>query len=302
MIPLTIKFQAYIPKSLGKPLLSYFEGHRHFNPREMTNYEAFRRALQECDSHGYTWLPEPGNSMSHCYFATDNVHFHDHHRNHSTRLNVHLELDLTKTGNLGIADRIFKHESHREWGGNGSQHSDESHRVRAYIAPNDYMDSGSPFLGTDGRYKGICEKYRPLRSDENPLKTRIENRKQQAFSAGENDTTIVTVSASAGYPFTEPFSPNIDFELKIEVYKHLSHRQIAVYISGEHNDFPTYELIVGHRVAYTYNPSNFGYTGPSYGNLNKSRRFHATEWIRLQDWDIRKMQDRRNPYKRYPGN
>ncbi len=35
MLPINIKFQAYIPKSLGKSLLSYFQFDPRFNPKVM---------------------------------------------------------------------------------------------------------------------------------------------------------------------------------------------------------------------------------------------------------------------------
>ncbi|MCF6350952.1 MAG: hypothetical protein L3J23_07995 [Flavobacteriaceae bacterium] len=46
MISLRITFQAYIPKSLGKPLIEYFKNHKHFNPKDMINYDEFKRKLQ----------------------------------------------------------------------------------------------------------------------------------------------------------------------------------------------------------------------------------------------------------------
>lgn len=43
MIPITINFNAYIPKNLGKPLLSYFEHDSRFNLNKMANYYQFRQ-------------------------------------------------------------------------------------------------------------------------------------------------------------------------------------------------------------------------------------------------------------------
>ncbi|MFL0119554.1 hypothetical protein [Tenacibaculum maritimum] len=95
MFPLSIKFQAFIPKSLGKPLLSYFENTNRF--KLLDNKEEFIRQLSSFDIEKHTWLPEPGSLSN--YYATDNVKMFHHHSEHSTRLAINAEIDLTKIGN-----------------------------------------------------------------------------------------------------------------------------------------------------------------------------------------------------------
>ncbi len=57
MLPIFVKFQAFIPKSLGKPLLSYFEQDRRFNL--LSNKAAFvqkRCGLSVYFNHAITSL------------------------------------------------------------------------------------------------------------------------------------------------------------------------------------------------------------------------------------------------------
>ncbi|MEM0940819.1 MAG: hypothetical protein AAGI25_13650 [Bacteroidota bacterium] len=166
MLPISIKFQAFIPKSLGKPLLSYFQNHKHFNA--LKNEDEFVRNIRNIDAKGHTWLPEPGNYFSHKYFATDNVEMFHHHSEHSTRLSIHAEIDIIKIGNYGCGSEIFKHKYHKDWGGLSSQHSGLSHQVKAYIKKVPKMiDTGTAFIETTHHYVGIySDTIRHKRSDE----------------------------------------------------------------------------------------------------------------------------------------
>ena len=87
MLPISVKFQAYIPKSLGKPLLYYLKQNPRFT--YLSNREDFVRKLNAKDRKGCTWLPEPGGTLTNYYFATDDVDIHDHPRDHTTRLGLH---------------------------------------------------------------------------------------------------------------------------------------------------------------------------------------------------------------------
>lgn len=283
MLPISIKFQAYIPKSLGKPLLDYFKRDSRFSL--LSNREEFVRKLRAKDWKGFTWLPEPGGVMTNYYFATDNTDIHDHHSEHTTRLGLHLEIKPEKIGNYSLIDEMLMHRHHENWGGINSQHSGESHRVKAYIKRIPFYDD-MPKASNKDIYIGVCdESIRTLRSKEKPLDVSFFNSKENSFSQGNNDITTIRLSGSAGYPFTPEFAtPNIDFELRIKLHKNLSNKSINININGWHNDFPAYELIIGHRVIYKHNPSRFGHTGPNPFNLSQKRDFSATEWIRLDDW------------------
>ncbi len=289
MLSLKITFQAYIPKSLGKPLIYYFKKHKHFNPKDMINYDEFKRKLLAKSKLGSsTWIPEPFiGGIRNTFFATDNTDFHNHHTEHGKRLQITANIDLRKIGKFGVFDTIFTHKH----GKFNHQHSDKSHQVQAYIQklPN-YVDTGTTFIETDAVYKGVfIPKHR--RSIEEPLKTSIINKLTGTFfhqmgTRVENNTTIIKVSASAGYPFIWN-STHIDFELEIELIKDISSKNITVNIKGSHDDFPAYELLVNGLVKYNYNPARHGYTGPTPYNLGMvSRDFSITEWIGLSDHHI----------------
>ncbi|MCF6347395.1 MAG: hypothetical protein L3J20_03745 [Flavobacteriaceae bacterium] len=306
MLPIRITFQAYIPKSLGKPLLSYFQNHPNFNSKDMINFDEFKRDLQSKDVlGGSTWIPEPLiGSVRDTFFATDNIDFHDDHSQHGKRLSIEASIDLTKIGKFGVFDTIFSHKNHDDGSANKlyHQHSDESHQVQAYIqkVPS-HVDTGTTFIETDIVYRGVFdEKFK--RTEEVPLKTSIDNKLTGTFfhtmgTRVENNTTVIKVSASAGYPFAEPFSPNIDFELEIKLIKDILNKHITVNVKGLHNDFPAYELLVNGLVKYNYNPEDHDYSGPTLYNLGMaSRDFNTTEWVNLSDWEIKEMERNNDPF------
>ena len=305
MPPLTIKFQCFIPNSLGKPIFDYFKNQKHFN--KIKNRAEFTKKLKALDSNGYTWLPEPGGSITDNYFATDNIDLHDESLIHDTRLGFHMQIEPEKIGDFSYMDNVFEHAKHGNgWGGVNSQHSGESHQVKAYIKrePVSYIDTGTAFMESgDYIYTGICkDKIAAKRSKEEPLTMNFENKLlgtyyHQAGAIIPKDSTVFKISASAGYPFAEPLSPNIDFELEIQLTKNLTSRNITINISGWHNDFPAYELIIGNEIVYNHNPVKFGYTGPTPRNLTKSREFNFSKWIRLEDWEVRDI-DKRTKFER----
>ena len=292
MFPITIKFQAFIPRSLGKPLRYYFQNHPQFNA--LVNKEAFVRKIENIGKKDFTWLPEPGNGLTQCYFATDNVEMSHHPSKHSTRLAIHLEIDPCKIGNMSSMDRIFKHKHGSDEVAINLQHSGLSHRVKAYIkkVPK-LIDTSGTLIKTVHHYVGICNDIDIGRAKENPLDIKITNSKT-SFRQMYDDTTTIKIAASAGYPFIKIISPNIDFKLEIQLYKNLGSvgcGSIDISVGGEHNMFPAYELLIGDRIAYTHNPSDYGYTGPSYGGLWKSKSFCAMDAIRLRDWEVRDLEN-----------
>lgn len=290
MLPISIKFRAFIPKSLGRSLLSYFERDHRFN--QLGNKAAFIRRLRIQDNKGVTWLPEPLiGAINQCYFATDNVDFHHPRSKHSVRLGFHAKIEPQKIGNYRITDRIFVHHEHENgWGGINSQHVGVSRRVRAYITRIPFY-SGTPRTSDKDVYVGVCDDtIEPKRSDEDPLKFFINNSKSVHSSSEGNDTTTIQVAASSGYPFLEPAAVNIDFDLQIELHKNITNKSIDVHVRGSHNYFPAYELSIGHNIRYNHNPANYGHTGPTPINLSMSKNFSATDWIRLANWQVREVQ------------
>ncbi|MFV0305619.1 MAG: hypothetical protein ACK5IC_09095 [Moheibacter sp.] len=296
MIPINIKFQAYIPKSLGKPLISYFENDRRFNPNTLSNYSEFRRNLY-AQGGNKNWLPEPGNTISSCYYSTDDTDFHDHHSTHTIRLGFEANFKPEKIGNYSTFDKysIFGHSTHIDGSKSksGHQHSDNSHRVEAYFKKEQFYDDKPSGYDT---YTGICKPQFTKRSEEKSLKISIRNGISGTYftfpnSRPQNETTIVDVSASAGYPFTpESITPNVDFELKIELYLDQSLKKVQISVSGWHNDFPAYELIVDGMVVYNYDPSKKGYTGPTPYNLGiVTTNFSKVSWRQLTDFEMHRI-------------
>jgi len=254
------------------------------------NKEEFVRKIRNIDAKGFTWLPEPGNNFTNKYFATDNVEMFNNHSEHSSRLAISAEINPSIIGNMSKEDKIFLHNSHDNCGGINSQHSGLSHQVTAYIENVSKMiDTGAIFIEADNYFLGVCsDTIKSVRSFENPLNIEVQNSLSgmyfhQTGTRVDDDTTTIKVSASAGYPFAEPGSPNIDFALEIKIYKNYSSKSIQVNVKGFHNDFPAYELIIGNRIVYSHNPSDYCYTGPSFANLWKSRSFNKTEWIPLDN-------------------
>jgi hypothetical protein len=294
MSVINLQFIAYIPKSLGKSLLSYFKFDPKFNPKVMTNYDEFKRKLEGIDRRNYKWLPEPGNLISHYYFATDEADFHNSHNDHSVRLSVNMNIDIAKIGSFTRFDEsdIFRHSC-----GNSNQHSDDSHRVEAYIRPTrayyDYAQAGN--YPTDIQYEGICGDRKSQTAVERPLKKSIRNTFSgkyfiQPGTRLREDSTIIEASASAEYPFLEYVAPKIDFKIAAKLY--LNGNTVEITVDGEHNDFPAYELLIDNKVVYNYDPSKYGYTGPTPYNLGMaSTHFHASKTIGLTYWQVKAIQD-----------
>lgn len=268
MLPLNFTLQAYIPKSLGRPLLSYFQNLPYFNSKQLTNYDQFKSNLESMDRLGGTWLPEPF-PMTSRFFMTDDSDFHKNHTKHSYRLRVKGKLDLAKVGNYSFFDtqKIFEED-------NQKQSSYYSHRCVAYINNNVYEKFDKPF------YVGFFEKFEK-RANENYLNFSVRNEIQGAniFPIGAQrynapDTTVIEVKASAAYPFLP--SPDVDLNLKISIRK-INERDVRITFEGEHDDFPAYELLVNDRVIYSYSPASKGYDGPTPVNLMlKSKKFYHT--------------------------
>jgi hypothetical protein len=295
MHTINIKFQAYIPKSLGKSLLSYFQSDSRFNPRDMLNYGEFKRNLENADRKGCKWLPEPGNFASNYFFATDNANFHNSHSEHHVRLELNMNLEIARIGRFTLFDHndIFNHSPC----GNSKQHSDESHRIEAFIrnkVPLYYGGSETGVVPIGMKYEGVCSGLQSLASEEKPLKKSIRNTvsgtyfSQQGKSVKE-DTTIIETSASAGYPFLEHIAQNIDFKIVAKLY--LNGKTVQISIDGEHNDFPAYELLIDNQVIYNYDPTKHGYSGPTPYNLGMaSTKFRKSKSIYLDNWQVKSIE------------
>ena len=298
MKPIQITLQAYIPKSLGKSLRSYFDKNILFDRRLLSNYDSFKRELESYDKTGFTWLPEPGSFASDCFFATDNQDFHDKkHGVHTGRLSINLNIKPEKIGRYSLLDKsdVFTHSKHSKSSGNGSQHSDESHRVQAYIKKIAFnMDS--PRSSSQDIYMGVITKYPSIRSDESTLEDiSISNTYSGYYFTQKNrkpdyDTSVIKASASAPYPYLKYVAPSIDMNITVKAYLNISSKTVIVTIEGEHNKFPAYELLVNNEVLYSYFPK--GHSGPTPINLGQSKTFLSTYYMKLSDWDMETLKQK----------
>ena len=307
MSDILISLKAYIPKSLGKPLLSYFKNNPDFKPEILSNYKEFKDKLESKDIKEYNWLPEPGNFVTDNYFATDKADFHKLHTDeHTDRLSINLCIDTSKIGTYSNNDisNILKHPIHED-SINSNQHSDDSHSIKAYIKkPNSFDDSIGTKLNSPAglKFVGVCTPIASKRSLEKKLNPLIKNKLSGTYftmqgSKVKNDTTVITVSASGGYPFLETLAPSIDFSISVSLY--LNNRTVEISIDGEHNDFPAYQLLVDNKSIYNYNPSDYGYTGPTPYNLGyASTKFTSKLQKQLSYLEINEsmFKNKKNPF------
>ena len=272
---ISVKFQAYIPKSLGRPITSYFLNSSRL--RRMHNRAEFVRRLRALDNHGYRWLPEPGTGIFGYYTSTDTVDINDHHDYHSTRLETSIVIDPRKLGRYNPSDSFLRHRTH-PGSRSRNHHSSDSHRVRVTVSQDQFYWPMEP--RNDVTYTGRVGNLQSLRSVEEQHDIEVKNkyadhhppdRRPQVFQ-----TTEFTIGASAGYPFLPAATtPNIDYSLKITASLTGAGR-VILKIEGTHNRFPAYELIVNDRLEYHYNPASHGQLGPGPINLNSSERFSQT--------------------------
>lgn len=255
-----IKFQAYIPKSLGKPLYDYFK-----NDPDLTflrDRNDFERRLKSFDGKGYYWIPEPGNSINHYFCSTDDIDYPlIRPFGHSVRLGFELEIDIQKIGEhypKNPSD-VLKHNKFCN-GDDLNQHSGFSHRVQVF------------FQEVAGYYIGHIKEFQPKKSVEKPLICTVKT--MRPYFSTEFDTAEINVIASAGYPYgIEVLTPNIDFNLYFKIQR----TNVGGYVScsGWHNDFPAYEMIVDNTRIYQHIPKA---TGPNLLNLGmKMTHFHCSK-------------------------
>jgi len=285
---ISIIFQAYIPAELGKPLIDYFKDNPSFSPNLLSNYNEFRSNLLGTQTQGMKWIPEPiTGALASRYFSTDDSNFHSgKHKGHTARLKLEGTIDLSKVGKFSLFDiSTMFYDKHNGRLSKDTQHSDESHCVAASIGYDHYSRIGNIAIPT-GKPKGFFEKSKPQRSKELQLNVQLKNDITGQYFAKKGtsltslyDTTTIKVSGSAGYPYLEPLSPNIDLSLKIKLVKTGSN--VLITIEGEHNKFPAYELVINNNVMYNYNPAKHGYKGPSPINLSQSATFTKKYLVKI---------------------
>lgn len=251
-----IRFQAYIPKSLGKPLYDYFKNDHRL--KNLKNKEDFIRQLKSCDSEGYHWIPEPYQAIKTLFCSTDTVDYtHNEHCAHSIRLGFQIEIDINKISRNypNTPSDILKHDTYCTMGKHLHQHSGFSHKVEAYIKDN----------------MGYVKKHTPRRSEEKPLICTFK--RSHPYFGKEKDRyrkIDIIVKASANYPYRSG-SPDIDFEMVFTIErKSIQNGDIKsinngrITCRGTHNAFPAYELVIDDARIYHYKPKD---SGPGILNL-----------------------------------
>lgn len=239
------------------------------------------------------------------YFSVDHVDFHNNHSDHSVRLSAELNLKPEKIGKYSIGDKLsflghsVKHDKER----NGTQHSDDSHRVVDYIKEvlTGYTNSGTAIMKSGSFYKGIVsEEILAKQAYEELIKVESVYNKISGMyyhspnSGVENETSVFKIKASAPYPFLKYTAPNIDFSLKVAVFFNLNSKSVKITVEGSHNEFPAYEWLVNNSVIYNYDPSKKRHTGPTLLNLNQSIDFSSTHYIKIDDVSLNAILNNRN--------
>lgn len=258
-----ITFQAYIPKSLGKPLYDYFKNDPRL--RNLKNKEEFIKQLKSCDTNGYYWIPEPDNVYRNLYCSTDTVDYnHNENSVHSIRLGFQIEIDINKISKSYpmVPTDILKHDTMCTGAKhNNLQHSGLSHRVEVDIKDN----------------IGYVKKYTPKRSEERPLICRINHSNLCCGPEKERDKRVeITIRAAANYPYNK-LAPDIDFEIILTIERKNINGHIKC--EGKHNSFPAYELIINDKRIYHYKPKD---SEPGLLNLTLyNTQFKCSQYVSL---------------------
>jgi hypothetical protein len=219
-------FYAFIPGSLGKSFGSYPY------PSDLANQAAFEGMVKGVSG---TWLPEPGTfeglSTGPWCYATDNRGF----GGGSHRVGFTGSVSAADIGKLKSKGTIFHHDT------SGSERVRWEHT--GYVTSSKETGSlNGPISASAG--VSSSEEHKDISADE----------------------SVVTVSGSAGYPFSLA-APNIDYKLVLRFERQPDGK---VVVSGDitTNIFPFYELLINGTAAWRYSSSG---TGPGVWNLNSSQ-------------------------------
>ena len=216
------------------------------------------------------YIPQPaGVGYFGRYFATDNREF----GGGSSRVKSVATIDLAQVGGMSPNRTVFRHSC------------DDSHLIQTSVVDVNAGASVGPMgpvipsrpqiLGSVGapssRRSSTAQNVDQINNDVFGTYFTVPGTPRSSLIDG----TRIRTRASAGYPFLEPFSPNIDYRLTIILHK--VGNTINVRVSGRHDSFPFYELIANGAVKYRYNARDHGHTGPNPLNLNRMREF-SVDW------------------------
>lgn len=248
-----IKMCGFIPTTLGTSLSMCDL------PKGLANQRSFDTDVRKISGF---WLKEPYPSTVFC--QSDDRDFGN--IKGSNRLFAFNErsIDLSKTGRLqsmyGSKSLLF------------IKLCDLSHRafVQTSNAPLSVwqMDESPkiPFRGGRFPFLERHKEYGYLHV-QTPKRSNAEQ-KQDTIRDVTPDYSTIEVETSAGYPYLEPFAPNIDFNFTINMYRRANDYEVEII--GSHNEFPCYELFINDVSVYKYRTTS---RGPNPINLNRSFSF-----------------------------
>jgi len=275
-----LQFNAFIPGFLGMPLEMVVA----FNNRiALENRDAFYKNVERAGRFK-TWITEPFSTNTFC--STDTRNFGEHNIALKTMGTSRLYLVTPETLMNGINLASIGKMKQKYHGQIFKKFCSPSHRVAVNFgydygginatqsnSPNLYRIN--PNLGCHyGHYRA------PMYGTVYEFPAQTSNPEESSFNYQDmifdlhKDHSCIKTGAQAGYPFAEPLSPNIDFDLVINMYR--MPNGYKVEIAGKHNNFPYYEMLINGELAYQYNAVDFG---PGMINLNTQRHFYYTKYL-----------------------
>jgi hypothetical protein len=251
---ITVEVLAFIPKRLGSPIWEII------NAKEARDQAGLSAKLKAITN---TYAKEPfstgGSSIyrgisldqieteTPWYFATDDRDFGG--GSYRLGLKTAVPIQVASIGNLfsrvpSLKNKLFQVSCC------------ESKRVRAVFTGAVKSEKGMKW----DRWKVIEEKKRATASEEQGLKEET------------GDSFTYSIAAHAIYPFaSETFAPDIEIRIELKVRRNSSNGKVYIDISGQHNHFPFYEILVNSRSVYTYASEN---SGPGFWNLSLLHDFN----------------------------
>jgi hypothetical protein len=253
MSNINIKFNAFIAASIAKPLKEFFKNDSRI--KNASNRNDFLSYLDTIDGF---WIPGPvdiNHPFKDQYVKTDGRTFG---QNGTYRLRLEANIDsgkILKKEILIPSNKIYLDavpaESHRCLIG-------FNNNLNSFIYPSD------PSHPYDNMYSDVSEST----EEKFPL---FENICNSNISTIEIKGFMVRKSRQSGYPFAEPFSPNIDISYDLFVQK--VGNKIFFRAKGVHNKFPYYEILCNNKLVYSYYPTKIKEFGPGILNLNSDIHF-----------------------------
>lgn len=248
-----INMCGFIPKSFGTSLRMCDL------PTGLFNQQSFDSDVRKVPG---SWLKEPYPSIVFC--GTDNRDFDNVKGTNRLFAGNDRGIDLSKTGQLqsiyGSCPLLFKKfcgPSHRVFV--QTSHTALSVWQMNRVPKIPYQGGRFPIMGSQKEYAYLhTQAIRTATADQNCDNIRDITK----------DYSTIEVKTSAGYPYLEPFSPNIDFAFKIHIYRRASYYDIEII--GNHNEFPCYELFINDTSVYKYHTK---WKGPNPINLNRDFSF-----------------------------